>query len=86
MSKKETKKDNVATVRVVRSKDQIVEELESKISYHKDCIKKLESKKNNVLNSKPRKKRVGLNSIISKAKESGLSAEEIAKKLGITIE
>ena len=60
-----------------------------KVEKRKASIAKLEARKENILNPKPRKraaKKVTAKSIIAKAKEMGLSEEEIAAKLGVSIE
>ena len=59
-----------------------------KIAAHKDAIKKLEQRKAEVLApKKPRMtKAQKMKMLIDKAKESGMSPEEIAEKLGVTFE
>lgn len=73
--------------RKIRSKEERVAELDKKIAYHKQCVTTLEAKKESVLNPKSRKRGSrSVNTIISKAKEAGLTNEQIAEKLGITFE
>ena len=73
--------------RKIRSKDERIAEIDSKIAYHKQCIQVLEQKKDGILNPKTRTRKVkSVNRVIAMAKESGLTVEEIAKKLGITLE
>ena len=61
-------------------------EIDKKIAGHKEAIKKLEAKKHTILNPKPRaSKAAGLKALISKAKEAGMTNEEIAEKLGISL-
>ena len=62
------------------------EERIAEIAGHKEAIKKLEAKKHTILNPKPRaSKAAGLKALISKAKEAGMTNEEIAEKLGISL-
>ena len=63
-----------------------IAEIDKKIAGHKEAIKKLEAKKHTILNPKPRaSKAAGLKALISKAKEAGMTNEEIAEKLGISL-
>lgn len=72
---------------VRRPAEERVAEIDKKIAAHKDSIKKLEAKKNAILNPKPRaSKAAGLKALISKAKEAGMTNEEIAEKLGISLD
>ena len=79
---------------VRRSADERVAEIDAKIAACKATIKKqeekiseLEQKKQAILNPVPRISKAGqLKALINKAKESGMTTEEIAEKLGITIE
>lgn len=67
--------------------EKIKAEAASKIAHHEGVIAKWEAKKDTTLNPKaraPRKK--GMKSVIEKAKELGMSAEEVAEKLGITLD
>lgn len=63
------------------------ETLGAKVKTHTDAIEKLKAKKEAVLNPKERapRKKTGMNAVIAKAKESGLTPEEIAAKLGIEL-
>lgn len=73
--------------RKTRSKEERIAELDKKIAHHKQCIDTLEKKKETVLHPKTRtKKSKSVNTIIAKAKELGLSNDEIAEKLGITFD
>ena len=57
-----------------------------KIKGFQDKIKKIEAKKNAVLNPKPRgKKKDEFKAIIDAAKKNGMTAEQIAEKLGVAI-
>ena len=69
-----------------RSKEEIIADLDSKIEYHKKCIEALEAKKHATLNPTPRKKRMSQKALVEAIKASGISMEEIAKKLGVTFE
>lgn len=72
---------------VRRPAEERIAEIDKKIAGHKDAIQKLEAKKNTILNPKPRaSKAAGLKALISKAKEAGMSNEEIAQKLGISLD
>lgn len=69
-----------------RPAEERIAEIDKKIAGHKEAIKKLEAKKHTILNSKPRaSKAAGLKALISKAKEAGMTNEEIAEKLGISL-
>lgn len=71
---------------VRRPADERIAEIDKKIDAHKAAIEKLESKKKTILNPKPRaSKAAGLKILISKAKEAGMTNEEIAEKLGISL-
>ena len=73
--------------RIRRSADERVAEIDKKIAAHKDSIKKLEQRKSEILNPKPRlSKAQKMKIVIDKAKSSGMSVEEIAEKLGVTFE
>ena len=67
-----------------RTKEQIIKEFDDKIAYHEKCIKSLKAKKEEVLNPKVSPKQQ-LKAVLAKAEESGLSPEDIAKKLGISL-
>lgn len=69
-----------------RPAEERIAEIDKKIAGHKEAIKKLETKKHTILNPKPRaSKAAGLKALISKAKEAGMTNEEIAEKLGISL-
>ena len=73
--------------RIRRSAEARVAEIDEKIAAHKDAIKKLEQRKNEILNPKPRlSKAQKVKIVIDKAKDSGLTVEQIAEKLGVTFE
>ena len=73
--------------RIRRSAEARVAEIDEKIAAHKDAIKKLEQRKNEILNPKPRlSKAQKVKVLIDKAKDSGMSVEEIAEKLGVKFE
>ena len=73
--------------RIRRSAEARVAEIDEKIAAHKDAIKKLEQRKNEILNPKPRlSKAQKVKIVIDKAKDSGMSVDEIAEKLGVTFE
>ena len=85
--------------RIRRTKEQIVADLDKKIADHNDAIKqieetvapkiaKLEAKKEAALNPAPRTytRKKGMKSVMDKAKELGMSPEEVAEKLGISLD
>lgn len=72
--------------RIHRTKDERVAELDQKIAYHKQCIKAIEQKKSAILNPKKKRTSKSLNAILTKAKAAGLTNEEIAEKLGISLD
>ena len=79
---------------VRRSAEERVAEIDAKIATCKTTIAKqeekiaaLEVKKQVILNPVPRVSKAGqLKELLNKAKASGMTNEEIAEKLGITIE
>ena len=77
MAEKKTRKAN-------RTKEQIIKEFDDKIAYHEKCIESLKAKKEEVLTPKVSPKQQ-LKAVLAKAEESGLSPEDIAKKLGISL-
>lgn len=72
---------------VRRSPEERVAEIDTRITAHKEAIKKLEKKKHAILNPKPRtSKAAGMKVLIAKAKEAGLTDEQIAEKLGLKLD
>lgn len=72
--------------RKTRTKEERLAEIEKKIEGHKRAITTLETRKEAILNPKPRTRKVkSVGAIIAKAKEAGLTPEEIAAKLGVEI-
>lgn len=70
-----------------RSPEERVAEIEKKIAAHQESIKKLEQKKACILNPKPRLTKTDkMRLILDRAKDSGLSVEEMAERLGISFE
>lgn len=78
-SMEETKK------RTRRTPEQIAAFYDEKINYHKALIASLEEKKAQALSVKTRKKKNTIKNIVDAAKETGMTPEEIAEKLGITL-
>ena len=77
MAEKRTRRPN-------KTKEEVIAELEAKIAYHEKCIANLKGKIEHVMNpTAPPKKQ--LKAIFAKAEENGMSPEEIAAKLGITL-
>ena len=72
--------------RTRRSKEELIAEVDKKVSYYKERISKLEEKKERLLNPPVRKKTLTSKKIIDAAKANGLSIEEIAAKLNVDIE
>lgn len=63
---------------VRRPVEERVAEVDAKINAHKEAIQKLEQKKANILNPKPRTSKAAKTKLlIAKAKEAGLTEEEI---------
>lgn len=78
----------MAGQRVRRPAEERALEVEKKIKDHKEVIKKLEEKREAILHPKAKRKKgaVALKAIVDKAKESGMTVDEIAAKLGISID
>jgi len=68
--------------RVRRTKEQLVADIDKKIAYHHEQIKRLEERKVQVLTPRVRKKSLSAKSILDYAKSNGMSLEDIAAKLG----
>lgn len=72
--------------RVMRPADERIREIDIAIEKHKANIATLEAKKERIQNPSPRRGgRPGVGSIIKKAKAKGMTAEQIAEKLGLNI-
>ncbi len=69
-----------------RSKEERIADIEARIEAHKQNIASLEAKKQAILNPKSRKAAITMNAVLKKAKEQGLSAKEIAKKLNLSLD
>ena len=65
--------------RVTRTIDERIAAIDENIAKKQAEIGKLEEQKNKILHP------VSMKSVIAKAKEAGLTAEEIAEKLGIEV-
>ena len=74
------------TKRTRRTREEIVSDIDKKISYHKEKIVALELKKENVLNPKTRKKSLTVKRVLEIAKSEGMTPEDIAERLGLNIE
>ena len=73
--------------RKTRTKEERIAEIDKKIEAHKKSISALEAKKEAILNPKPRtRKTKSFNAVIAKAKEAGLTPEQIAEKLGVKLD
>lgn len=63
---------------VRRPVEERVAEIDAKINAHKEAIQKLEQKKANILNPKPRASKAAKTKVlIAKAREAGLTDDEI---------
>lgn len=63
---------------VRRSAAERIKEIDDKIAHHKDCIMKLEKKKENILNPQSRaSKAAKFKLMMAKAKDAGFTEEEI---------
>lgn len=72
--------------RVRRSANERAAELDAKIQKHKDAIKLLEEKKADLFRPKKRRTEAEITSeILKKAKKSGMTAKDIAEKLGVDL-
>ena len=60
-----------------------IAEIDAKISYHKDNVKKLEAKKKVLLTPKQKKAKTTVKAVMDKAKKAGMKPEEILEKLGL---
>lgn len=76
----------MSETRVRRTKEEIVAEIDAKIETHKKNIAALEARKKAILTPKPRKTAVSMSAVLKKAKEKGLSAKDIAKRLDINLD
>lgn len=65
--------------------DKKIDACKKRIESNQKKINELNTKKNNILNPQPRKRKITASVIISKAKEAGMTEEEIAAKLGIEL-
>lgn len=65
--------------RVIRSVEERVADIDKKIAKRQEEIAKLEEQKYRLLHP------VNMKIVMAKAKEAGLTAEEIAEKLGIEV-
>lgn len=66
--------------RNIRSKEERLEALEQKIEKKKSELAALEAQKEKLLHP------INMRTVIAKAKELGMTAEEVAEKLGIDVE
>lgn len=67
-----------------RTKDEIIADIDLKIANYEKRITSLKAKKDELLNPKTNNK-AQLKAVLEKASESGITAEQMAKKLGITL-
>lgn len=73
--------------RIIRTKEERIAELNKKKAYHEECIKLLDAKIDKINNPPKRAgRRPSIAGVLAKAKENGMSPEDIAKKLGISFE
>lgn len=69
--------------RIRRTVEERVTELDSKIAYHKACVRNLENSKSELLN--PKAPPPSMKEVLEKAKECGYTPEDIIRKLKLTI-
>jgi len=69
---------SVIMARERRSLEDRMAEIDLKIEHHKDCIAKLEEKK-----AAMQEPKVTYKDVVAKAKEAGMTSEQMVKKLGI---
>ena len=69
--------------RVRRTAEEIDQDFDTKIAYHEKCIESLKAKKEQALSAKAKKNTI--KTLVEKAQEQGMSAEEIAEKLGVSL-
>ena len=69
--------------RVRRTAEEIAQDFDAKIAYHEKCIESLKVKKEQALSAKAKKNTI--KTLVEKAQEQGMSAEEIAEKLGVSL-
>lgn len=75
-----------ATKKPRRSIEERVSEIDKKIAFHQAAVRKLEEKKQSILNPKPRNSDASkMKALLFKAKEAGMSVDEIAEKLGFEL-
>lgn len=68
--------------RVMRPAEERIKEIDAAIAKHEANIAALKAKRERILNPKPRSGgKVGISTVIKKAKELGLSPEEMLEKL-----
>lgn len=86
MAEKARRTQMVTAEKVRRTQEEIVMDIDAKIQYHKDCIEKLQKKKDAVLNPKKHKSKAQrIKAIVDEAKKT-MTPEEMAQKLGIDLE
>lgn len=69
-----------------RSKEERIAEIDVKIEAHKKNIAKLEAKKKEILNPRPRKTPLTVENVIKQARKKGYSAKDIAEKLDLEVD
>ena len=79
--------EGTTTKRVRRSAEERLADIDQKIKKHQESIKALEKKKQAVLRPKKKKSEAELSKeVLAKAKKAGLTAKDIAEKLGLPLE
>lgn len=71
--------------RTRRTKEEIAQAYDDKIAYHEKCIVALKEKKEELFKPKANKKEK-LKAVMDKAKKIGMTPEEIAEKLGFSLD
>jgi len=68
----------------VRPKEERIAELDKKIAFHEEAIKKLQERKERILNPKPRvSEKAKIKTLLAQLQESGMTIEDITEKLGL---
>ena len=72
------------TKKVIRPKEERIAEIDKKIAFHEAAIQKLKEQKDRINNPKVRvSEKTKLKDVLAKAKKAGMSADDIAEKLGL---
>ena len=67
--------------RTVRPVAERIQEYENTIKFHEDAISKLRAKIEKLQNPTPRRGRVGMATVLKKAKEAGISPDQLLQMI-----